>query len=197
MLIFRLTLHETRWRFFKNISLWHIIHLELHHTMAWLYWNTGILNHFRNFFNAGRKPTDMPCDGCQCHELIYDAQVINLHEFRIARLYMPGRAEPPGCTSPTESEKGELMKSLEKFVTNKLEGLESAGSRCPDGCKCIYNGRLSEWSGWVEYPDDPVQTVSHTSRDDSNISCEWKVSGVVRVRYRKRLGDCFRERLVS
>lgn len=135
------------------------------------------------------------CDGEVCFELIYDAKVINLHEFRIARLYMPGRDEPPGCTTPTESETRELMEHFENFVVKRLERDDSARSGCPEGCQCVYNGRFSEWSEWMEYPGDRLEVVAHTSRDDGKTVCEWKVHGAVKVRYKKRLGDCFRARL--
>ena len=142
--------------------------------------------------------TCMPaCDGGECYELIYDAKVINLHDFRIARLYMPGREEPPGCTSPTESETRELMEYFENFVVKRLEREESSRSGCPDGCQCVYNGRYSEWSEWMEYPSDQVEVVTHTSRDDKKTVCEWKIRGAVKVRYKKRLGDCFKGNLFS
>ena len=133
----------------------------------------------------------MSCNGKECYELVYDAKVINLHEFRIARLYVPGRDYPPGCTTPTESEKVELMEYLESYVVKRLEKSESTG--CPEGCRCVYNGRFSEWSEWQEYPDDQVEVITRTSRD--NIVCEWKIRGSVKVRYKKRLGDCFRASL--
>lgn len=132
------------------------------------------------------------CDGKECYELIYDAKLINLHEFRIARLYMPGRNEPPGCATPTESETTELMEGLENFVVKRLERDGSSRSKCPDGCQCIYNGRFSEWSEWKNYPDDQVEMVTHTSRDNRKTVCEWKVCGTVKIRYKRRLGDCFR-----
>lgn len=135
------------------------------------------------------------CDGKECYELIYDAKLINLHEFRIARLYMPGREEPPGCATPTESETIELTEGLENFVVKRLERDDSSRSECPEGCQCVYNGRFSEWSEWKNYPDDQVEMVTHTSRDDRKTVCQWKVRGTVKIRYKKRLGDCFRARL--
>lgn len=136
----------------------------------------------------------MSSDGQHCYTLIYEANVINLHDFRIARLYMPGKSGPSGCTTPTESETRELMEHLEKFVVKRL-GEESAQFKCPEGYHCVYNGRFSEWSEWMDYPNDIVEVIAHTRRDDT--VCEWRVSGVVKIRYRKKLGDCFRERLFT
>lgn len=137
------------------------------------------------------------CDGKECYELIYDARVISLHEFRIARLYMPGRQEPPGCTSPSESETQELMEHFENTAVKRLEREDSSRSGCPEGCQCVYNGRYSEWSEWMDYPGEQMEVVTHTSRDEGRTVCEWKVRGSVKIRYKKRLGDCFRARLFS
>lgn len=135
------------------------------------------------------------CDGHECYELIYDAKLTNLHEFRIARLYLPGKDAPPGCATPTESETRELMEHFENLVVKRLERSESSRVGCPEGCQCVYNGRFSEWSEWVDYPDDQIEAVAHTSRDGKKTVCEWKLRGVVKVRYKKKLGDCFRKRL--
>lgn len=135
------------------------------------------------------------CDGRECYELIYDAKVINIHEFRISRLYMPGREEPAGCMTPTESETRELMEYFENFVVKRLERDKSSRVECPDGCQCKYNGRFSEWSGWMEYPKEQLEVVTHTSRNDGRMVCEWKIRGSVKIRYKKRLGDCFRMKL--
>ncbi len=136
-----------------------------------------------------------PCDGQECYELIYDAKLINQHEFRIARLYMPGKDTSVGCTTPTESETRELVGYFENYVIRKLERRPSSRITCPDGCECIYNGRFSEWSEWADYPDEQIEMVARTSRDDKNTVCEWKLRGSVRVRYKKRFGDCFAEKL--
>ena len=72
---------------------------------------------------------------------------------------------------------------------------DSSRSGCPEGCQCVYNGRYSEWSEWMDYPDDSVEVVTHTSCDDGKTVCEWRVRGSVKIRYKKRLGDCFRGNL--
>ena len=41
------------------------------------------------------------CEGKECYELIYDVALIKLHDFRIVRLYSPGKEAPQGCTTPT------------------------------------------------------------------------------------------------
>ena len=112
-----------------------------------------------------------------------------MHEFRIARLYLPGKESQSGCVAPTESETGLLVKHFTDMVARRLERDASARQECPEGCRCIYNGRFSEWSEWADYSNDRVEVVAKTTRDGT--TCEWKLRGSVRVRYRKRLGDCF------
>ena len=135
------------------------------------------------------------CEGSECYEIIYDAKLINLHEFRITRLFSPGKEVPPGCTTPTEDETNELVGKLENYVVKNLEREESSFIQCPQGCECIFNGRFSEWSEWRDYSEDQIEVVAHTSRENKKIVCEWKVRGFVKVRYKKRLGDCFRKKL--
>ncbi len=136
-----------------------------------------------------------PCDGQECYELIYDARLINPHDLRIARLYLPGKDQQSDCATPTEPETEELVRHFENFVVKRLERDASSRVGCSEGCECVYNGRFSEWSEWRGYPGDRIEVVAHTSRDGKKTVCEWRVSGVVKVRYKKRLGDCFRKSL--
>ena len=136
----------------------------------------------------------MPCDGQECYNLIYQVSIIHPHEFRIARLYVPGDDGQSGCTSPTEDEEQELIGRFEESVARRLEDDVSAKFMCPDGCRCIYNGRFSEWSAWEDYAAESIEVVTRTSRA-GGIYCRWKLRGKVKMRYRKKLGDCFRPKL--
>lgn len=133
----------------------------------------------------------MACNGKECYELVYEAKVINLHDFRIARLYTPSGNEPSGCTTPTESETRELVEYLENFVVKRLS---NSKQECPKDCKCIYNGRFSDWSEWMSYSES-IEATTNTSRD--GIICKWRIRGTVKIRYKKRLGDCFSLSLFS
>ena len=55
-----------------------------------------------------------PCEGAECYELIYDAQMILPHDFRITKVYSVGSKTPAECDTLTESEKEELEKQFEK-----------------------------------------------------------------------------------
>ena len=136
-----------------------------------------------------------PCEGSECYELIYDTKLTNIHEFRITRLYLPGADSPTGCTTPTEEETNELIGYFENFVVKRLEREESSFTKCSQECECVFNGRFSEWSEWRDYSEDQIEVVAHTSRDEKKIVCEWKIRGFVKMRYKKRLGDCFRKKL--
>jgi len=134
-----------------------------------------------------------PCEGQECYELIYEAQMILPHDFRITKVYSVGRKTPSECDTLTESEKEELEKQFEKKVVKILEQQSSSFSDCCGDCECRFNGRLSEWSAWMEYPNDLISTIGIISK--SNVICEWKLSGYVKLRYKKRLGDCFSKKL--
>ncbi len=134
-----------------------------------------------------------PCEGQECYELIYEAQMILPNDFRITKVYSRGRDTPSECDTLTESEKEELEKQFEKKVIKILEQQSSSFSDCCDDCECKFNGRLSEWSEWMEYPNDLISTIGIISK--GNVICEWKLGGYIKLRYKKRLGDCFRKKL--
>ena len=132
------------------------------------------------------------CEGQECYELIYDAETILHTDFRISKVYSIGKKEQPVCSSLSDSEEEELENQFAKQVIKKLEQQASV-SRCCDDCECKFNGRLSEWSAWVEYPKDLISTTGVIVK--SGVTCEWKLSGYVKIRYKKRLGDCFAKKL--
>ena len=137
------------------------------------------------------------CEGHECYEMIYDAKMINAGEFRITRLYLPGKDNDvqTGSIAPTEAETEELMGQFENSIIRRLESQKGSLVKCPQGCQCVFNGRFSEWSEWRDYPEDRITVVARTAKKDSTASCEWKLMGSVKIRYKKRLGDCFSERL--
>ncbi len=145
----------------------------------------------------------MQCGGHGCHDVIYDVKLTNVGEFRITRLYLPGKdgsssssnSVQSGSIAPTESETDELIGQFENSVIKRLESLETSTVRCEQGCECVFNGRFSEWSEWKSYPQRITVVARTSQKGNTSAACEWKLMGTVRIRYKKRLGDCFPESL--
>ena len=133
------------------------------------------------------------CQGQECYKLIYDIKIILPHDFCATKVYTVGKNTPSECNRLTDSEREELEKQFEKKVIKILEQQTSSYFGCCENCECKFNGRLSEWSAWVEYPSDRISTTGVISKSD--VMCEWKLSGYVKLRYKKRLGNCFPKRL--